>query len=191
MELMAPEEYQERQDQRWSPLLVLQCLHVCCTKWQGVIFVSGRPRVWRPPWSSWRKRAQGEFEDGNGGCGGRAVGLQTSLKLQSGTSIKALTLSLQQIWGWRAVQRLPPAISCALQIWQISEPVHLIRESDQIKTAWTESRTAWPTFNQARRQMIGTLSGICGSSALMQSQSRKARDHRGVFLDRLPCCILY
>lgn len=122
MELMAPEEYQERQDQRWSPLLVLQCLHVCCTKWQGVIFVSGRPRVWRPPWSSWRKRAQGEFEDGNGGCGGRAVGLQTSLKLQSGTSTKALTLSLQQIWGWRAVQRLPPAISCALQIWQISEP---------------------------------------------------------------------
>lgn len=125
------------------------------------------------------------------GVAGEQWGSPASLQLAPGTRTKALTLSLQQIWGWLAVQRLPPAIPCAFQIWLISEPVHLRRESDQLKTVWTKSRTAWPTFNQAWRQMIGTLSGICGSVALMRSQNRKARDHRGVFLDRQPCCILY
>lgn len=91
------------------------------------------------------------------------------------------------------VQRAPPIrlVRTPVLTDMNSEPVELIRAFDPVMRGGTDSRTTWAAFNQAWRRKGSVEFGVCGICACIESQKREDGDHRGVFLDRLSCLILY
>lgn len=121
--------------------------------------------------------------------------------------IRSVPSPKPQVWGGSAA-RMPPRFGsyAGLTDTNFEKPVELIRVFDPLTRGGTDSRTTLAAFNQLRGQWL-VLFGVCGTQTLQVSpksgrgqRSQRAflaarvmtdRDHRGVFLDRQPCLLLY
>lgn len=158
--------------------------------------VAGWQRIWRPPWSPWRERAQGKYDErvlGLVAAQGRGTniikGFYLSPKIRSysllfqgpnphwSQSLPLSTLSLQQHLGWLVVQRPPPTrlLYAPVLTDMNSEPVVLIRAFDPLMRGGADSRTTWAAFNQAWRRV---RSAECSVWGILKERGQKSQ--RGI-----------